>query len=64
MRVLASADVHGRLAVYEWLLTVARQHNVDAIVLAGDLLSIGSVSKKSFAHDGHLTFLTNRRRPM
>jgi Icc-related predicted phosphoesterase len=37
MRVLASADVHGRLAVYEWLLTVARQHNVDAIVLAGDL---------------------------
>jgi Icc-related predicted phosphoesterase len=38
MRVLASADVHGRLAVYEWLLTVARQHNVEAIVLAGDLL--------------------------
>lgn len=38
MRVLASADVHGRLAVYEWLLTTARQHNVEAIVLAGDLL--------------------------
>jgi Icc-related predicted phosphoesterase len=38
MRLLASADVHGRLAVYEWLLTVARQQNVDAIVLAGDLL--------------------------
>src|SRR5262245_54445710 len=38
MRVLASADVHGRLAVYEWLLTVATDHNVDAIVLAGDLL--------------------------
>lgn len=38
MRVLASADVHGRLAVYEWLLTAARQHEVGAIVLAGDLL--------------------------
>jgi Icc-related predicted phosphoesterase len=38
MRVLASADVHGRLAVYEWLLTAARQHAVEAILLAGDLL--------------------------
>ena len=39
MRVLASADVHGRLAVYEWLLTTAREHDVDAILLAGDLLA-------------------------
>ena len=38
MRVLASADVHGRLEVYEWLLTAARQHDVEAVVLAGDLL--------------------------
>ena|SRR5688572_22221879 len=38
MRVLASADVHGRLAVYEWLLTTAREHDVEAILLAGDLL--------------------------
>lgn len=38
MRVLASADVHGRRAVFEWLLTVARQWDVDATVLAGDLL--------------------------
>ena len=38
MRVLASADVHGRLAVYEWLLTIARDHEVEAILLAGDLL--------------------------
>jgi Icc-related predicted phosphoesterase len=38
MRILASADVHGRAAVYEWLLTTARQQQVDLIVLAGDLL--------------------------
>lgn len=38
MKVLASADVHGRLAVYEWLLTTARDHDVEAILLAGDLL--------------------------
>ena len=37
MRLLASADVHGRLAVYEWLLNAARLHDVGAILLAGDL---------------------------
>jgi Icc-related predicted phosphoesterase len=38
MRILASADVHGSRPVYDWLLTVAREHEVGAIVLAGDLL--------------------------
>lgn len=38
MRILASADVHGSRPVYDWLLTVAREHDVEAIVLAGDLL--------------------------
>lgn len=38
MRVLASADVHGKWPVYQWLVTVAREHGVQAIVLAGDLL--------------------------
>ena len=38
MRILASADVHGLPAVYEWLLVTARQHEVEAILLAGDLL--------------------------
>jgi len=37
MRILASADVHGRRPVYDWLLEVAREHEVEAIVLAGDL---------------------------
>jgi Icc-related predicted phosphoesterase len=38
MRVLAAADVHGKRAVYEWLLATAREHCVDALILAGDLL--------------------------
>jgi Icc-related predicted phosphoesterase len=38
MRVLAAADVHGRRAVYDWLLAAARAHRVDALILAGDLL--------------------------
>lgn len=38
MKVLASADVHGKWSVYDWLLNAAREHHVDVIVLAGDLL--------------------------
>ena len=38
MRVLASADVHGKWPVYQWLIAVAREQGVQAIVLAGDLL--------------------------
>ena len=38
MRVLAAADVHGRRTVYDWLLAAAREHRVDAVILAGDLL--------------------------
>jgi Icc-related predicted phosphoesterase len=37
MRILAAADVHGSRPVYDWLLNVAQQQEVDAIVLAGDL---------------------------
>jgi Icc-related predicted phosphoesterase len=38
MKVLASADVHGIHAVYDWLLAVASERHVTAMVLAGDLL--------------------------
>ncbi len=38
MRILAAADIHGFWPVYDWLLAVARDHHVDAMVLAGDLL--------------------------
>jgi Icc-related predicted phosphoesterase len=35
MRVLAAADIHGVLSVFQWL--VAQAHSADALVLAGDL---------------------------
>jgi Icc-related predicted phosphoesterase len=35
--VLASADLHGKQSVYEWLVRTASDHQVDAMVLAGDL---------------------------
>jgi Icc-related predicted phosphoesterase len=38
MRVLASADVHGRREVYDWLIVTALEYDVDAVVLGGDLL--------------------------
>jgi Icc-related predicted phosphoesterase len=38
MRVLAAADVHGKWPVYQWLVTVAREQRVQAMILAGDLL--------------------------
>jgi Icc-related predicted phosphoesterase len=37
MRILAAADIHGIQSVYEWLLELSRGQ-VDALVLAGDLL--------------------------
>lgn len=37
MRILASADVHGSWPVYRWILNIAQEQEVDAIVLAGDL---------------------------
>jgi Icc-related predicted phosphoesterase len=36
MKVLASADLHGRWPVYEWLARTASAHQVDAILLGGD----------------------------
>jgi Icc-related predicted phosphoesterase len=38
MLLLCSADVHGNHAAYEWLLRQAHEQQVDALVLAGDLL--------------------------
>jgi Icc-related predicted phosphoesterase len=37
MRLLCSADLHGDVAVYDWLLTHVSSERVDALVLAGDL---------------------------
>lgn len=38
MRILAIADVHGSRPIYNWLLAAAREHRVEAMILAGDLL--------------------------
>jgi len=39
MRIIASADVHGFLEVYQWLVQCCDDRQVDALVLAGDLLT-------------------------
>src|SRR6266850_1979761 len=38
MKMLASADLHGKRPVYEWLARTALEHHVEAVVLGGDLL--------------------------
>lgn len=37
MRILAAADIHGAPVVYDWLMELSHT-NLDALVLAGDLL--------------------------
>ena len=37
MRVLASADLHGKSLVYEWLVRSAFEYHAEAVVLGGDL---------------------------
>ena len=39
VRLLAAADIHGALDVYEWLVELAREHNAELVVLAGDLFA-------------------------
>ena len=38
MKLLAVSDIHGNHTVYKWLVDQANTTNVDALVLAGDLL--------------------------
>lgn len=38
MKILASADLHGYHDVYRWIVDIAQKKDVDAVVLAGDLL--------------------------
>lgn len=40
MRILAGADLHGVLGVYEWLVATAKSQCPDVVVLAGDLLGV------------------------
>lgn len=37
MKLLAAADIHGRVDVYEWLIGQAREKKAELVILAGDL---------------------------
>lgn len=37
MRLLASADLHGKRSVYEWLVRTAAEYHAEVLVLGGDL---------------------------
>ncbi len=39
VRILAAADIHGDLNVYEWLVQVATEDQANLIILAGDLFA-------------------------
>jgi Icc-related predicted phosphoesterase len=39
VRVLATADIHGVVSVYEWLVGLVEEHRADLLVLAGDLFA-------------------------
>lgn len=41
MRIIASADLHGILEIYDWLVSRVRLESPDAMVLAGDLFGWG-----------------------
>ena len=41
MHILAIADIHGAVSVFDWLPSLAEEHRVDLVILAGDL-SAGS----------------------
>jgi Icc-related predicted phosphoesterase len=61
MRVLASADVHGELSVYEWLVDVARQIEADVLILAGDLLEFDCEEQQDVGRL-HPLFQSRRRK--
>jgi Icc-related predicted phosphoesterase len=39
MRILAIADIHGVVRVYEWLVELVEEHQVDLLLIAGDLFA-------------------------
>jgi uncharacterized protein len=47
MRILAIADIHGAVEVYEWLRGSVSEYRADAIILAGDLLIGGWEEEQS-----------------
>jgi Icc-related predicted phosphoesterase len=47
MRVLAIADIHGVMDVYDWLPDAISDNGADALILAGDLLLGGWEDEQS-----------------
>ncbi len=41
MRILAAADIHGAVSVYQWLVRLVREQRADLLILAGDLFAGG-----------------------
>jgi len=39
MRILAIADIHGVVRVYEWLVELVEEYKVDLLLIAGDLFA-------------------------
>jgi uncharacterized protein len=39
MRILAIADIHGIVRVYEWLVELVEEHQIDLLLIAGDLFA-------------------------
>ena len=47
MRILAIADIHGEIKVYEWLRNAVSDYGADVLILAGDLLTGGWEAEQS-----------------
>ena len=41
VRILAIADIHGEIEVYEWLRNAVSRYDADTLILAGDLMMGG-----------------------
>ena len=39
LRILAVADIHGVVSVYEWLVELVDEYQVDLLLMAGDLFA-------------------------
>lgn len=64
MRILAAADIHGVREVYEWLAVVAGKERVNALILAGDLLTMNTSEELRADADWIVSILTAVRRPV
>lgn len=60
MQILAIADLHGVMDVYEWLAEVARQTLPDVVIVAGDLFGGGPEDEQRQQASGQIIPLLRR----